>query len=154
MTLSNASTPNGGKLGKLVGAMALGFEMRDVPHHIKQKLQGHVRRWHNAPDKDDKKRKASGRTPPKGNRAKHGPSNAAWTMGGGSTGAGAGGSAATKWGRIPTGGWTRKQQKQWEDEEQTRKARATEMQSRVDKEIKEIRRNPETVSKKVVGAIG
>jgi hypothetical protein len=77
MALSNASTPFGGKLGLLVGATALGFEMRDVPHHIKQKLQGHVRRWHNAPDKDDKKRKASGRTPPGGSRAKHGPSNAA-----------------------------------------------------------------------------
>jgi hypothetical protein len=42
LALSNASTPNGGKLGKLVGATALGFEIRDVPHHIKRKMQGHI----------------------------------------------------------------------------------------------------------------
>jgi hypothetical protein len=40
MTLSSASTPSDGKLGKLVGAMALGFEMRDVPQHIKHMMQG------------------------------------------------------------------------------------------------------------------
>jgi hypothetical protein len=56
LTIWSAITPSGGKLGKLVGSTALGFELRDVPHHIKQKLQGQVRRWHNAPDKDDIKR--------------------------------------------------------------------------------------------------
>jgi hypothetical protein len=69
--------PRGGKLGKLVGATALGFEMRDVPHHIKRKMQGHIMRWHNAPDKDDKKRKGSRQTPPQGNKAKRGMSSAA-----------------------------------------------------------------------------
>jgi hypothetical protein len=64
LALSDASMPRGGKLGKLVGATALGFEMRDVPHHIKRKMQGHIRRWHNAPDKDNKKRKGSRQTPP------------------------------------------------------------------------------------------
>ena len=60
--LSSASTPTGGQLGKLVEAMALGFEMRDVPHCIKHMMQGDVRRWYNAKDRDDKKRKGSGQT--------------------------------------------------------------------------------------------
>jgi hypothetical protein len=83
MTLSDASMPSGGYLGKMVGATALGFEMRDAPHYIKRKMQGHIRRWHNAKDKDDKKRKGSGQTPPRGNKAKRGTSNVAWVMGGG-----------------------------------------------------------------------
>jgi hypothetical protein len=153
MTLSNASTPTGGKLGKLVGAMALGFEMRDVPHRIRHKMQGNVRRWFNTKDKDDKKRKGSGQTLPSGNRANHGLSNAAWAMGGGVAGAGAGGEAASKRGNMPVGGWTREQQQQWDDEERARKARDAEMQIRVDNELEEIRRNPRVVPKKIVGAI-
>ena len=74
-------TPNGGKLGKLVGAMALGFEMRDVPHSIKHMMKGNIRRWYNK-DKDDNKRKRSEQTPPRDNRARGGLSNAAWAIGG------------------------------------------------------------------------
>jgi hypothetical protein len=43
---------------------------------------------------------------------------------------------------------------QWDDEERVRKARAAEMQKRVEMEKEEIRRNPEkVVSKEVVGTI-
>ena len=104
MALSSASTPSGGKLGKLVGAMALGFEMRDVPQNIKHMMQGNIRRWYN---KGGKKRKGSGETPPRGGRAKQGLSNSAWAMGGGVAGAGAGGAAVSKWGQMPAGGWKR-----------------------------------------------
>jgi hypothetical protein len=45
------------------------------------------------------------------------------------------------------------QQQQWDDEERVRKARAAEMQKRVEMEEEEIRRNPERASKKIVGAI-
>jgi hypothetical protein len=54
---------------------------------------------------------------------------------------------------MPPGGWTREQQQQWDDEERVRKARAAEIQKRVEREEEEIRRNPEKVSKKIVGAI-
>jgi hypothetical protein len=42
---------------------------------------------------------------------------------------------------------------QWDDEERVRKARAEEVQKRVEREEEEIRRNPEKVSKRAVGAI-
>jgi hypothetical protein len=120
------------KAGETGGSdVALGFEMQDVPHCIKYMMQGNVRRWINAKDKDDRKRKGSGQTPPSGNRAKHGLPNAAWAMGGGVAGAGAGGSAASKWGKVPAGGWTREQKQQWDDEERARKARDVEMHKRV-----------------------
>jgi hypothetical protein len=106
MTLSDASTPDG-YLGKRVGATALGFELRDVPHYIKRKMQGHIRRWHNATENDDKKRKGSGQTPQRGKRGTY---NAARAMGGG-PGAGAGGTRS-KWGQMPSGGWTQEQQEQ------------------------------------------
>jgi hypothetical protein len=51
------------------------------------------------------------------------------------------------------GHWTREQQQQWGNEERVRRARAAEMQKRVEMEEEEIRRNPEKVSKKIVGAI-
>jgi len=73
-------------------------------------------------------------------------------MGGGIAGAGAGG-AGSKWGTMPPGGWTREQKQQRDDEERVRKARAADMQKRVEMEEEEIRRNPEKVSKKIVGAI-
>jgi hypothetical protein len=51
------------------------------------------------------------------------------------------------------GGWTLVQQNRWNDEENTCKAWVKEMKARVDKEVDELRRNPEKVSKKIVGAI-
>jgi hypothetical protein len=156
LTLSNAVTPAGAKMGRLVGATVLGFEQRGVPHCLKRNMTGQIRRWHNAPDKDkdDRKRKSDERPPPKGGRAKHWQSNAAWSMGGGSAGAGVGSAAATKWGHEPAGGWALEQQNRWNDEEKTRNAWAKEMKARVDKELDELGRNPETVSKKIVDAIG
>jgi hypothetical protein len=64
MGLSSPSTSTGGKLGKVVGAMALGFEMRDVPHSTKHMMKGNIRRWYNK-DQDDKKRQRSEQTPPR-----------------------------------------------------------------------------------------
>ena len=72
-------------------------------------------------------------------------------MGGGS-GAGAGGTRS-KWGQMPAGGWTPDQQERWDAEEQVRKTRAAEMHKRVEREEEELKRNPEKVSKKIVGAI-
>jgi hypothetical protein len=149
MSLSSARTPTGGKLGKVVGAMALGFEMRDVPHSINHMMKGNIRRWYNR-DKDEKKRKRSEQTPPR-DKARGGRPNAAWAMGGGVAGAGAGGAAATKWRKA--GGWTREQQKQWEKEETERKARDVRMHKRVERELEEIKRNPRAVSKKIERAI-
>jgi hypothetical protein len=79
LTPSNAITPAGAKMGRLAGAMVLGFEQRDVPHYLKQNMTGQIRRWHNAPDKDndDRERKGDDRPPPRSGRAKHGQSNAA-----------------------------------------------------------------------------
>jgi hypothetical protein len=54
---------------------------------------------------------------------------------------------------MPSGGWTQEQQEQWDAEEQVRKTRAAEMQKRVEREEEEMKRNPEKVSKKTVGAI-
>jgi hypothetical protein len=71
-----------------------------------------------------------------------------------SAGAGARSAAATKWGQEPAGGWALEQQNRWNDEEKTRKAWAKEMKARVDKEMGELRHNPEAVSKKIVNAIG
>jgi hypothetical protein len=58
MSLSGASTtsPKRKKLGKVVGRIALGFQMRDVPHSIKSMMKGSARLWGNR-DQDDKKRK-------------------------------------------------------------------------------------------------
>ena len=71
-------------------------------------------------------------------------------MGGGS-GAGTGGTKA--WGKMPAGGWTPDQQEQWDAEEQARNTRAAAMQKRVERAEEELKRNPEKVSKKIVGAI-
>jgi hypothetical protein len=46
------------------------------------------------------------------------------------------------------------QQNRWSDEEKIRKAWAKEMKARVDKEVNELRRSPEVVSKKIADAIG
>jgi hypothetical protein len=69
-------------------------------------------------------------------------------MGGGVAGVGAGGAAATKWGKVPAGGWTREQQKKWNEEETERKARDVRMHKRVERELEEIKRSPRVVSKK------
>jgi hypothetical protein len=142
----------------MVGAMALGFEMRDVPHSIKHMMKGNIRRWYNI-DQDEKKHKRSEKTPPRGDRAKQGLSNAAWAMGGETAGAGAGGAAASKWGQRPAGGWTLKQKQQWEEEEdhweedeKARKARDVRMHKRVERELKEIKRTPRVVSTNIEGA--
>jgi len=121
--------------------------MRDVPHYIKRKMQGHIRRWYNLTEGDDKKRKGSGQTSPRGKRGTY---KAASKMGGGS-GAGTGGTKS--WGKMPVGGWTSDQQEQWDAEEQARNTRAAAMQKRVERAEEELRRNPEKVSKKIVGAI-
>jgi hypothetical protein len=159
MTLSDAKLPTlSGSLGKRVGALALGFQMRDVPHRIKRKMQGHIRRWYNLTEGDDKKRKGSGQASPRGKRVdttrqaqrRAATYKAASKMGGGS-GAGTGGTKA--WGKMPVGGWTSDQQEQWDAEEQARNTRAAAMQKRVERAEEELRRNPEKVSKKIVGAI-
>jgi hypothetical protein len=102
MSLSSARTPTGGKLGKMAGAMALGFEMRDVPHSIKHMMKENIRRWYNR-DQDEKKRKRSEQTPPRGG-ARGGRSNAAWAMGGGGGRCGSWWSSSDKVGKG-TGGW-------------------------------------------------
>jgi hypothetical protein len=111
--------------------------MRDVPHYIKRKMQGHIRRWYNLIESDDKKRKGSGQTSPRGKRGTY---KAASAMGGGS-GAGAGGTKS-KWGKMPAGGWTPDQQERWDTEEQARNTRAAEMHKRVEREEEELKRNP------------
>ena len=128
--------------------MALGFEMRDVPRSTNHMMQGNIRRWFNAEDKDDRKRKGSGQTLPSGNRAKHGLPNAAWAMGGGVA------ASKSKWGQMhAAGGWTRKQKQQWDEEERARKAWDVEMHKRGKRELEEIKRDPRVESKKIVGAI-
>jgi len=132
--------------------------MRDVPHHIKRKMQGHIRRWCNLTEGDDRKRKGSGQASPRGKRVdttrqaqrRAATYTAARKMGGGS-GAGTGGTKA--WGKMPAGGWTPDQQEQWDAEEQARKTQTAAMQKRVERAEEELRRNPEKVSKKIVGAI-
>jgi hypothetical protein len=132
--------------------------MRDVPHRIKRKMQGHIRRWYNLTEGDDKKRKGSGQASPRGKRVdttrqaqrRAATYKAASVMGGGS-GAGTGGTKA--WGKMPAGGWTPDQQEQWDAEEQARKTQAAAMQKRVERAEEELRRNPERVSKKILGAI-
>ena len=146
MALSSASTPSGGKLGKLVGAMALGFEMRDVPQNIKHMMQGNIRRWYN---KGGKKRKGSGETPPRGGRAKQGLSNAAWAMGGGTAGAlelveqqrrsGDRGLRADGPGSKNKNGG--KKRSLGYGDEKARKARDVAMHKRVERELEEIRRD-------------
>jgi hypothetical protein len=156
MSLSSASTasPKHEKLGKVVGRMALGFQMRDVPHSIKHMMKGSVRLWENR-NQDDKKRKRIEQPAPN-HKPRGGTSNAARAMGGGGgAGAGAGGATASKWGPRPAGGWTRKQHQQWEEEdhweedEKERKARDGRMHKRVERELEEIKRNPRVVSKKI-----
>jgi hypothetical protein len=58
MSLSGASTtsPKREKLGKVVGRIVLGFQMRDVPLSITSMMKGGARLWENR-DQDDKKRK-------------------------------------------------------------------------------------------------
>jgi hypothetical protein len=56
-------------------------------------------------------------------------------------------------GKMPVGGWTPDQQGQWDTEEQARNTRAAAMQKRVERAEEELKRNPEKVSKKIVGAI-
>jgi hypothetical protein len=108
--------------------------MRDVPHYINRKMKGHIRRWHKVTETDDKKRKGSGQTPPRGKRGAY---KAASAMGGG-PGAGAGGTRS-KWGQMPAGGWTPEQQERWDAEEQARKTRAAEMHNRVEREEEELK---------------
>jgi hypothetical protein len=132
--------------------------MRDVPHRIKRQVLGHIRRWHNLTEGDDKKRKGSGQASPRGKRVdttrqaqrRAATYKAASVMGGGS-GAGTGGTKA--WGKMPAGGWTPDQQEQWDAEEQARKTQTAAMQKRVERAEEELRRNPERVSKKILGAI-
>jgi hypothetical protein len=52
---------------------------------------------------------------------------------------------------MPAGGWTPEQQERWDAEEQARKTRAAEVHKRVEREEEELKRNPEKVSKKIVG---
>ena len=69
------------KLGKMVGRIALGFQMRDVPLNITRMMKGGVRLWENR-DQDDKKRKRIEKPTPN-HKPRGGMSNAAREMGGG-----------------------------------------------------------------------
>jgi hypothetical protein len=154
---ASTTSPKREKLGKVVGRMALGFQMRDVPLSITSMMKGSsVRLWGNR-DQDDKKRKRIGKPTPN-HKPRGGASNAARAMGGGGgAGARAGGTTASKreWGPRPPGGWTRKQQQQWEEDdhweedEQERKGRTGRMHKRVERELEEIKRNPRVVSQKI-----
>jgi hypothetical protein len=84
MSLSSASTTSPTKrekLGKVVERMAMGFQMRDVPHSTRHMMKGSARPWENR-DQDEKKRKRSEQPPPR-HKTRGGTSNAARAMGGG-----------------------------------------------------------------------
>ena len=69
------------KLGKVVGRIALGFQMRDVPLSITSMMKGSARLWENR-DQDDKKRKRIEK-PTSNHKPRVATFNAAKAMGGG-----------------------------------------------------------------------
>jgi hypothetical protein len=134
------------KLGKMVGRIALGFQMRDAPLHITRMMKEGVRLWQNR-DQEEKKRKRTGEPTPN-HKPRGATFNAANKMSGGGAGARADGTTVSTWGPRPPGGWTREQERQWEEEEQARQERTGRMHKRVERELEEIKRNPQAVSRK------
>ena len=132
------------KLGKLVGKIALGFQMRDVPLHITSMMKGSVRLWQN---RDQEKRKRTEATTPN-HKPRDATFNAAKKMRGGGAGARADGPTGSTWGPRPLGGWTKEQERQWAEEEKARKERTGKLHERVERELEELKRNPRTVSRK------
>jgi hypothetical protein len=132
------------KLGKLVGKIALGFQMRDVPLHITSMMKGSVRLWRN---RDQEKRKRT-EAPTPTHKPRDATFNAAKKMRGGGAGARTDGPTGSTWGPRPLGGWTKEQERQWAEEEKARKERTGKMHERVERELEEIKRNPQAVSRK------